>query len=100
MFLKLLYYLFQVIDIWMLVSNFYPFVIVICQTLIHHIENNNASRGDKVEIIRESRKVTDVQEDGSNSTIILLILERFCKIILPVMGICFVCSYWTFGYLL
>ena len=32
-----------------------------------------------------------------NSSELLVILERFCKIYLPAMGICFVAGYWIFG---
>ena len=90
---------FQVIDIWMFVSNFYPFIIIICQTYIHNIKDNPEGKDDKIEVFRKNNKEKengDMSFLGSNA--ILIMLERFCKFYLPVLGVCFVCGYWTFGY--
>ena len=94
---------FQVIDIWMLVSNFYPFIIVICHTIIHHIKINSERKENGAICFKKNIEAFKENEHGDGETILLnsskllLILERFSKIYLPALGICFVAGYWTFG---
>ena len=87
----------------MLFSNFYPFIIVILQTLIQHIRMNVAKKVNSVKVLR----ITNIDEEveGSADTVIfsetflLHLLEVFCRLWLPALGTCFVIGYWTFGYL-
>ena len=88
----------------MLFSNFYPFIIVILQTLIQHLRGKIAKREKEIDTVKMFTNKIE-EDDGSTKKEKFYdiwfkqILEWLCKICMPAIGLCFVILYWTLGIL-
>ena len=81
----------------MLFSNFYPFLIVICQTIVHHIRTETSQVEDFVSVAGNNKREANKRHLQPGT--ILLIIDWFCKIYFPAFAACFAVGYWIFGYL-
>ena len=82
------------IDVWMMFSNFYPFVIVILQVLLQNQREKSKKKSAKTVSIYQNNW-TDEKVDKDCS--VANVLDTFCKVILPLIGSMFVVGYFTYG---